>query len=208
MRTWIVWASLVLITGTAVAQGRSGRGTWGVTSEEYHLNAQYRGTVKKGFSDIGQGGATYTPLGNGQFNVRLNGTVRHPENRDTYEFKVDMDFQIRGSDLRILQNRSQYNARAAEYRGRVERVVPFAFLVKYTPVPASGSEPAYSYRFNGTDYVMRYAPTERHIEASLYDGDSMVGKFFLRRDARTPPLVFEKFRVPAEQDVVFSFIRQ
>jgi len=191
-----------------VSASRAGVGAYASLEERYHLNAQYRGGVKKGFPDIGQGSAVFTPQGASRFSIKLNGSVEHPENREVYKFWLDMDLQLNGDSLRIVQNRNRYNERAEEYREQVERAIPFVYLVKYTPMPGPGQDPARVYRFKGTEFTLRYVPTERHVEATLYDGDTLVGKFFLLRDQHRIPLVFEKFRVPTVDNVVLSFIRE
>lgn len=174
--------------------------------EHYKLNAQYRGTVKKGFSDIGRGYAVFTPQSGGSFQVKLEGSVVDPERKDLYQFFLHMEFNAAGAQIRELANRCRYSANAADYRDRVEKVIPFIHLVKYTAPPRSGEEPARNYRFRGSDYTVRYMNAERNIEATLYEGDLLVGKFFLTHGA-TLPLAIEKFRVPTEGNVVMSFVR-
>lgn len=175
----------------------------GAVIEEYTLNAQYRGTVRKGFPDIGKGYGMYQPQREGRFSVKLEGTVHDPEDKSIYELHVDMDFEATGREVRELSNRSRYSSNAADYRDRVERVIPFVHLVKFTRPPADREERAY--RFRGVDYTLRYMPTDRNIEATLYQADTMIGKFFLAKGAATP-LGIEKFRVPTEGNVVLSFV--
>jgi hypothetical protein len=171
--------------------------------EQYTLNAQYRGTVRKGFPDIGKGFGLYQPQREGRFSVRLEGTVHDPEDKSIYELHVDMDFEATGREVRELANRSHYSHNATDYRDRVERVIPFVHLVKFTRPPTDREERAY--RFRGVDYTLRYMPTDRNIEATLYQSDTMIGKFFLEKGAATP-LGIEKFRVPTEGNVVLSFV--
>jgi hypothetical protein len=179
----------------------------GAVVEQYKVNAQYRGGVKKGFSDIGRGTAVFVPQEGARFWVKLDGTVENPENKEQYTFWLDMEFQqTAAGSIKVLRNGSRYSSRAIEYRERIEKVVPFVYLAKFTQLPGADAEPSRAYRFAGVDYVMRYVPTERHVEASLYEGDALVGKFFLLKGDRLP-LTFEKFRVPTEGNVVLSFIR-
>jgi hypothetical protein len=179
----------------------------GTVVEQYQVNAQYRGGIKKGFRDIGRGRATYLALGGSRFSIRLEASVENPDNHEVFTMVVDMDFQASGPSIRATRNDSRYSANAVEYRDRVERVVPFVYLVKFTSMPVAGEEPSRLFRFKGVEYVMRYVPTEKHVEASLFEGDSLVGKFFLLKDGGRQPVLFEKFRVPTEGNVVLSFIR-
>ena len=177
----------------------------GSTVEQYTLNAQYRGTVKKGFSDIGRGFAVFSPQQSGRFTVKMEGTVHDPESQEAYGLWIDMDFESNGKDVREVANRSHYTANVGDYRPRVEKVIPFVYLVKFTRPPNEGGENTRSYRFRGTEYTLRYLPTDRNTEATLYEGDTMVGKYFLTRTPSTP-LGIEKFRVPCEGNVVLSFV--
>ena len=178
----------------------------GAAVEQYKLNAQYRGGVKKSFSDIGNGHGVYMPQAGGSFAVKLEGAVKDPESDDVYEFFVDMDFQSNGAQVREVKNRSHYSRNAGEYRDRVEKVIPFIYLVKFTQPPRDGQELSRVYRFRGHEYTLRYLTTERNVEATLYEGDTLVGKFFLERGERTP-FGIEKFRVPTEGSVVLSFVK-
>ena len=178
----------------------------GSTVEQYRLNAQYRGTVKKGFSDIGKGYAVFSPGTAGQFAVKLEGSVEDPENHDVYNFFLDMSFQTSNGQIRDGRNKNHYSSNAQDYHDRVEKVVPFIHLVKFTPPPRPDQEPTRVYRYRGSEYRLRYMTAEHNIEATLYEGDTLVGKFFLSREPTTP-LAIEKFRVPTEGNVVLSFVR-
>lgn len=178
----------------------------GAIVEQYRLNAQYRGTVKKGFNDIGRGYGSYLPGASGQFSVKLDGSVEDPESKDIYKFYLEMTFQAQNGQIRDLGNKNKYSSNAQDYHDRVEKVVPFIHLVKFTPPPRPGEEPTRIYRYRGKEYHLRYMTAERNIEATLNEGDTMIGKFFLSRDPATP-LGIEKFRVPTEGNVVLSFVK-
>jgi len=176
--------------------------------ERYSFNAQYRGGVKKGFSDIGNGSVAFHPLAENEFRVRLKGSVRHPENREIYSLELSMWFRLEGATVVVVREDNQYNERAKEYRDRVEKVVPFLYLVKFFPVPASGQEPTRRFRYRDREFIIRYVRTPKHFEATVYEKDSVVAKFFILQSPREAPLVFEKFRIPAEADLMLSFVRQ
>lgn len=178
----------------------------GAVVEQYRLNAQYRGTVKKGFSDIGRGYGMYHPGASGTFSVKLDGSVEDPESKELYKFYLEMDFQAQNGQIRDVKNKNKYSANAQDYHDRVEIVVPFIHLVKFTPPPRQSEEPTRIYRYRGKEYRLRYMTAERNIEATLNEGDTMIGKFFLSRDPSTP-LGIEKFRVPTEGNVVLSFVK-
>ena len=178
----------------------------GSVVEQYRLNAQYRGTVKKGFNDIGRGHAVFMPQAGGSFTVKLQGSVEDPENKDVYQFLLDMEFNSAGTQIREVKNRSRYSRNASDYRDRVEKVIPFIYLVKFLAPPRQGEEPSRIYRFRGQDFTLRYMHADRNIEATLYEGDTLVGKFFLTHGGITP-LAIEKFRVPTEGNVVMSFVK-
>lgn len=175
--------------------------------ERYHLNAQYRGGVKKGFSDIGSGSVAFHRLGEKSFRVRMKGSVEHPDNRQIYSLELSMWFELDGATVVDVRQDNRYNERAQEYRDRVEKIVPFVYLVKFLPVPGAGQEPTRRFLYRGKEFIIRYVRTPRHFEATIYEGDSMVAKFFILPTPREAPVLFEKFRLPAEEDLMLSFVR-
>lgn len=193
---------------TAVTAVSSTQALPGEVVESYILNAQYRGGVKKGFPNIGTGTGRYLPGDQNQFEVKLDGKVENPDDHRLYEFRLDMAFRMIGNNIQVVRNGNHYSDNADDYKDRVEKVIPFVHLVKFSPMPRQGEEPARSFRYKGEEFSLRYVYTEKHVEASLYEQDNLVGKFFMTRDQRQLPLSFEKFRVPTPGDVVLSFVRQ
>lgn len=176
--------------------------------ERYQLNAQYRGGIKKGFPEIGSGNVSFHRLGEREFRVRLKGSVEHPDNHQIYSLELSMWFRLEGATVVDVRDDNRYNERAEEYRERVERMIPFIYLVKFLPVPVAGDEPSRRYRYRGKEYSIRYVRTRNRIEATVYERDDVVAKFFILPSPRDVPLLFEKFRVPAEQDLMLSFVRE
>jgi len=199
-RQWIALALLGLLSASAAcAEG---------FVETYRVNAQYRGTVKKGFQDLGSGKVSYESLGGAAFRVRATGSVQHPREPKHYEFNIHERFEISGNALWVTSiEKMELDPNASPHRRRICEVIPFAYLVRYLSPPSNDGDPARHFTFEGLDYALRYRRTERHIEAELYRGDVFLGKFFLLADAGWRPAALEKFRIALpEEDMVVSFI--
>ncbi|HNV70921.1 MAG TPA: hypothetical protein PKO06_14560 [Candidatus Ozemobacteraceae bacterium] len=69
----------------------------------YEINAQYRGTVKKGFENLGGGMAQYIDLGGGKRQVVMRGCAAHPEKKNTfYSYRLNMGYAIEGSAVKTF----------------------------------------------------------------------------------------------------------
>lgn len=176
--------------------------------ETYSVNAQYRGTVKKGFQDLGSGKVAYEFLGGNGFRVRALGRVDHPKEPKEYAFNIHQRFGVSGNVIRVTQvEKKDFNRNAQPHERRICEIIPFAYLVRYLSPPDPAGDPSLRFVFDGTGYTLRYRRTERHFEAELYRGEVFLGKFFLLPDAGWRPARLEKFRIALpEEDMVVSFI--
>lgn len=208
MRHPMGWVKLGLWLGMVGA-------AWAVAGsavvEQYDVNAQYRGGVKKGFPELGQCKGSYLEVGPGAFQVKIKGQVRHPEENKMYEFDVRQTFSLEGDQIRMTsQEKLELNEHAKPNEDRITEVVPFAYMVRHLPLPKQGAgAPERAFHYGGQLYTLRYAQVEGRSEVSLFRGEDLRGKFFLvpGRDAQFSDLV--KFRVllPGEQLVV-SFVNK
>lgn len=177
--------------------------------EDYTVNAQYRGGVKKGFRDLGTGKAAYEPMGGSAFRVRVKGHVKHPDEPKEYTFELSGRYQLSGNAIRELGvDKKKMNDHAARHEQRITELVPFAYLVRQLPAPAgNGGERSRSLTFRGQTYTLRYRDTERNREIDLYRGESFLGKFFLVSGSSGGFARLEKFRLALpEEDLVVSFV--
>ena len=175
--------------------------------ETYAVNVQYRGTVKKGFADLGDGKVAYEPLEGRAFRVRARAEVRHPDDGRVYAFKLYESFEVTGDTVRsVAVERRQLNEHAKPHEEKITEVIPFAYLVRVLAPPPVQGDPSRTYDYRNTRYTLRYRHTERHVEVDLYRGDTFVGKFFLLRDGGRVARL-DKFRIPIpEEHLVISFI--
>lgn len=199
-RTLLALAVALASAGSAAAAG---------LVEDYSVNAQYRGAVKKGFQDIGSGKAAYEPLGGAAFRVKVKATVRHPKEDKEYAFNISQSYLVSGNAIRATATeKMELNATALPHERQITELLPFAYLARTLPVPAdTGGERSRSFSFNGQTYVLRYSNTERDHEVSLYRGSEPLGKFFLQPERTGQFAQLEKFRIllPSD-DLVVSFI--
>jgi hypothetical protein len=194
------WVAIVLL-GLLAGQARG-------FVEDYRVNAQYRGSLKKGFQDLGTGKVSYQSLGSTAFRVHAAATVRHPKQSKQYTFDVDESFDVSGNVIHSTALvRDDMNENARPHERRIREVLPFAYLVRYLPPPSETGDPSRHFTYEGQSYTLRYRHTEKNIEAELFRGEVFLGKFFLLADAGWRPAAMEKFRIALpEEDLVASFI--
>lgn len=193
MRFLVVWA---LCASAAFAQ---------VVTEKYQVNAQFLDpAIKKNISKIGEGTVAYTTAPDNKFGVKVLGRVQSPRDGKIYDFDVDIDYAANGKAISQVANRSKYAASVQEFRSRIENVVPFVYLVRYRKPGQDGAEE--TYRFRGSEFTLRTAVTEQNVEVGLYEEHSLIGKFFLPKDAKKEQ-AFDKFRLPTAGKISLTFVR-
>jgi len=176
---------VVLFASTACAQ------------ERYQINARYSDSgAKKQFSSLGEATVTFAKIGNSEFGIRVHASVKDPRDGKVFEFDVDNQYVAAGTRITPERNRGRYNENAAEYRPKVERVLPFIYLVRFG---APGDER--TYHFQGGSYTVRQRAADGGVEASLYEGDELLGKFQLHGGE------YQKFRVETAGKIALTFVR-
>lgn len=181
---------VILIAGAAHAQA---------VVEDYVVNAQYRGEIKKGFKDLGRGKASYEPVGSSGFKVKMKGEVSHPDGSTSYSFTLIQSFQLEGNNVRLVgTEKKEMNKDAAPHEAWIVELVPFAYLARRLPVPnleAGGGEASRSLRYSGQTFTLNYAKSERQIEVSMLRNGEMTGKFFFTPGTPKGFAPLEKFRM-------------
>lgn len=185
------WVLLVLLaSGVAHAQA---------VIEDYVVNAQYRGEIKKGFRDLGRGKASYESVGGSGFKVKMKGEVSHPDGTSTYSFTLIQSFQLEGNNVRLAgTEKKEMNAAAAPHEAWIVELVPFAYLARRLPVPnmdGGGGETSRTLRYAGQTFTLNYAKSERQIEVSMLRNGDLTGKFFFAPGAPRGFASLEKFRM-------------
>jgi hypothetical protein len=177
----------------------------GAIREEYAINAQYRGTVKKAYMDIGQAWVSLQLHGGNRFTVKSAGKVTDPENKGhTYELSIDADFKVEGNRIDRTADRSTFNADAEKHRERLLLDMPFFYIAKHTAYPSVTSKDTV-WRLNSQDFTVRHVRTGGEIQFTILERGTMIGKFFLEPSEAIPHNI-KKFRVMGGNDVVLSFV--
>lgn len=190
--TAILAASCFALAGAAWADTQS-----------FTVNAQYRGMVKKAFRDIGTG--TLTNTGSAQGNVRISGHARvdHPkEEGRVYDMTLDMNLRITGNQVQEISNNSRCNPGSEEALSTTQKIAPFVHVAKWAKSDQSTGQ---RFTTNRGTFNMRFAETDRNLEATLYEGERMVGKFFMEPGDNLPRKL-EKFRITTSGGTVISFV--
>jgi hypothetical protein len=179
----------------------------GARAERYVVDAQYRSGVSKTFPDLGGGSISVAPVDATMFDVQVDGSIRHPEDRRVFRFRIDRRYRLEGRFVRIVRTSlKELNPDARPHEAELTRILPFAFLVRHLPAPDHQGDRTTTLHYAGSTYDLRYRETERQLEATLYDSNRPVGKFFLapgekpdrRRLAR-----LERFRLAVFDDKLF-----
>ena len=169
--------------------------------DQFTVNAQYRGVVKKAFTSIGSGQLSDSGQAGGTFRIQGQAEVDHPKEDREYRMKIDMTFRQDGNSIREVANRSTANPGSEEALRTTMKILPFVHIAKWAdPEQGEGTYVTPRGRFS-----MRFARAERNLEASLYEGDRMVGKFFMSPDGGVPRKM-EKFRIATRTGTMLSFV--
>lgn len=176
--------------------------------ESFTVNGQYRGGIaRKGYQDIGEGWVEYRPLSTRKFGLGVHARIRHPEDRGkVYEFTLDMEYAVDGTDVYEIRSNNTFNDLAREYESSITKTLPFVYLMKYVKVPPTTARREIEYTVGRHPFVVRYVDTDKHHEATLYEAGRMVGKFFILKTFSGPPNDYEKLRVSMTDGTVISFI--
>ncbi|MBI4865460.1 MAG: hypothetical protein HY816_00770 [Candidatus Wallbacteria bacterium] len=189
-------------TAPAAAQTPAGE-----IHETYNINAQYRGTVKKAFMDIGHCDVVFATKPSGEFTVKVSGSVTDPENESRrYELQIDADYRAQGNRIDLLTDRSKFNQEAERHRERVLKDIPFIYIAKFTPYPAVAKDNAWL--LNSQEFNIRHARTDEgggEMQVTITERGGMIGKIFLETGEAVPHTI-KKFRVVGTNDVVLSFV--
>lgn len=181
---------VILLAGAAHAQA---------VVEDYVVNAQYRGEIKKGFKDLGRGKASYEAVGGSGFKVKMKGEVSHPDGSTTYSFTLIQSFQLEGNNVRLLgTEKKEMSKDAAPHEAWIVELVPFAYLARRLPVPnleSGAGEASRSLRYSGQTFTLSYAKSERQVEVSMLRNGELTGKFFFAPGAPKAFATLEKFRM-------------
>lgn len=181
---------VVLAAGAARAQA---------IVEDYVVNAQYRGEIKRGFKDLGRGKASYEAVGGSGFKVKMKGEVSHPDGSTSYSFTLIQAFQLEGNNVRLVgTEKKEMNKEAAPHEAWIVELVPFAYLARRLPVPnleAGGGEASRMLRYAGQTFTLNYTRTERQVEVSMLRNGDITGKFFFTPGTHKGFAPLEKFRM-------------
>jgi len=154
-------------------------------TQNFTVNAQYRGMVKKAFRDIGTGVLNDNGQATGDVHIQGHSRVDHPQQEGrVYDLNVDTNFRIQGNSIQELSDHSTCNAGSEEALKTTQKVAPFVHIAKWIKDDQSTGQTFTTPR--GT-FNLRLAQTDRNLEATLYEGEQMVGKFFMVAGRRAAP---------------------
>jgi hypothetical protein len=196
---------LGLALPVALGQSASPAATRGYL-DKFLVDASVAGNLRPDLRELGRGAVQYVPLGDAGFRLRAAGHVEHRQKHTVYKFKIDMSFALVGRKLTVTANGNTFNEPAAEFRNKIERIVPFIYLVKFLPIPGPLDEPSRTYLSKTGYFVLRYKRLDSGTEVSLHQDDELVARFSLGAEKATPHDL-NKIAIPALPEVMLNFNR-
>jgi hypothetical protein len=173
--------------------------------EKFVVNAQYRNGINKNFKDLGRGTVEYRG-GEGRFGLTIKGSLKNPETSEIYKMRVDGEFEIKGRSIRKISQKAEMNDEAKRYEKLMTDNLPFVFLARFRNLPAGTDADEVVYKYEGREYRMRYVPVEGAVEGTIFQGELMLGKFFLEGRPGQPPSKLTKARMVGPNHLVFSLV--
>jgi hypothetical protein len=200
-------ATLFAVSLTALVSSGSIRAQAPAHFEErFIINAQYRGAVTKTFKGLGQGRVVYTTTPDGTFGLEINGSLQNPDTREILRLNAQADFRLRGQQIERRRQKLDLSEEAKRYENLVTHNLPFVYLARFQPLPKGADPEEVHYRFDGREYLLRYATVEGTVEATLFEGGTMIGKMFLFGEYGRPPKGLTKARMVGANHLVFSLV--
>lgn len=118
----------------------------------------------------------FTPERDAAFGVRGGGTVTHPlDAAVVYRYEIDMHFQLKGNQVRILSKHNTSNKSGERIVAAVEEILPFVYLSLVLPRSAKG----YSLSAAGAPHTLTYAGGNP-VEVSLGRDSRELARFYVQ----------------------------
>jgi hypothetical protein len=193
---------LVVAAGAQPASPAASRGYL----DKFLVDASVAGNIRPDLRELGRSAVQYLPLSETDFRLRAAGLVEHRQKKTVYKFKIDMSFALQGRKLTVTANANSFNKAADEFRNKIERIVPFIYLVKFLPVPGPLDEPSRTYQSRTGYFVLRYKRIDLGVEVSLHQDDELVARFTLGGETARPHDL-NKIAIPAMPEVMLNFNR-
>jgi hypothetical protein len=175
------------------------------SADTFTVNAQYRGVVKKAFSNLGSSELNFTPAGREQIRVTGTANVDHPkEEGRKYRMRYDMTLKIAPGSIQEVANRNSSNPGSEEALETTEKILPFVHVVKHVPIESA--QVSLPYTTSDGDFTLDFAQAPGNLEATLRQNGETLAKFFLGANELSTPRKIEKFRVTTKKGTVLSFV--
>lgn len=197
MQLRVLWVALMLLACFAASSFAAGRTA--TAAEEwqfFRVNAQYRGTVKKGFENLGCGIAWFKELPNNEVQAIVHVCALHPEKgNEKYAFRLNLILQRQTGKLNLVKE--LYADFAGIIGERQDQVRQLVGLLAYMRDFAAGTALAPSITSCGADLSLSDQKLSRgktrEITCKWASSSSFSGKFFFDQ-SQNGNLVMTKFR--------------
>ena len=178
------------------------------TDEVFVVGAHFRGPVTRSFRNLGTGALAFKTLPHGHFSLTMEAHVKHPQNPELLECKVQREYRLEGKTIVKVSEHDWFNAAAAKHKRRFIDCVSLGYAVKWlTPRDDQGSIAPMRINLDQETYEITYVRKPQWLEATLRSGDGIVGRFFLAPAVGGVRPV-DKFHIHSKDDLVVSFVRK
>ena len=177
-------------------------GSW----EFFKINAQYRGSVKKGFSELGCALAYFVDLGEMHRQVIFHACVRHPERKgEFYAFRVNAVYRIQnGAIISAKEEYSNFQGLEPQHQQSIKDLL---LLLGEIRIGRSDLQGINALQINRSMLECKSLMTKRGAQwefQTIRPGNPVVdGKFFLDRVQGGWKL--DKFRIKRDK-ISISFV--
>lgn len=175
--------------------------------ECFEINAQYRGSVKKGFEELGCALGYFMTMPDGQQQVILHACVKHPEKKKSfYAFRVNLVFSTKGGAVSTVSEvYSWFDGFEPEQQAQIKDMVELLGMVRDGSIGGFLTAP---FKINQTELTVQAAgkAAGKNFEYNITrpGKNPLEGKFFIEKD-KAGNLVLEKFRFKRGK-IVISFV--
>jgi hypothetical protein len=131
----VVGVLLATFAGISPLQGAE-QGKW----EFFQINAQYRGTVKQAFEELGCGLAYFVDLADGRKQVFMHSCVKDPEKKGKYySYRVNLVYSVNAGRIQTASEiYTWFEGFEPENQSQLKDMLLFLGLVKNGLFPTSG----------------------------------------------------------------------
>lgn len=154
----------------------------------FEINAQFRGSVKKGFSSLGCALAFFSDLGGGKHQVILHACVKHPEKKkEYYAFRVNLSYLVDKNGVKTIQEvYTTFDNFETQHQDQIKDILILLAMIRTGLIPHETKD--MTLNVNQSNLFVKsklVSGGKRQEVTTTRDGKvKLTGKFFLDRNSQ------------------------